>query len=278
MGTHPIFESDFDCLTELKMDSGGMSLVIDESLANRAAQIIQRAWRCWVNKAPFKWCKAMLYHADKSDTAKTLLKFISPGDANMIDQATGVKVRLRLGVHSDQDGEKLAIFYKLFTSRPVIDLCASSPRQYTHANSKQPTVIHTKNKINMQLTAEEYYKRAENNDWRVVAWDALKSTAGAVAQSRLSKPQKDYNFSAQVRIENRHRRRKEKQRAWMSSLYMNRVKQDSSLQQSAAISNGESSSLERKENEKEDELVDWASNLNFDDYQNTWTNLITLPK
>ena len=32
--------------------------------------------------------------------------------------------------------------------------------------------------------------RTENNDWRVVAWDALKSTAGAVAQSRLSKPQK----------------------------------------------------------------------------------------
>jgi len=255
-----------------------MSLVIDESLANQAAQIIQRAWRCWVNKAPFKWCKAMLYHADKSDTAKTLLKFVSPADANMIDSATGVKVRLRLGVHSDQDGEKLAIFYKLFTSRPVIDLCASSPRQYTHANSKQPTVIHTKNKIKMELSTEEYYKRAENNDWRVVAWDALKSTAGAVAQSRLSKPQKDYNFSAQVRIENRHRKRKEKQRAWMSSLYMNRVKQDSSLQQSAAISNGESSSLERKENEKEDELVDWASNLNFDDYQNTWTNLITLPK
>ena len=56
------------------MDSGGMSLVIDEEVANRAACIIQRAWRCWVNKAPFKWCKAMLYHADKSDTAKTLLK------------------------------------------------------------------------------------------------------------------------------------------------------------------------------------------------------------
>ena len=40
------------------MDSGGMSLVIDEEVANRAACIIQRAWRCWVNKAPFKWCKA----------------------------------------------------------------------------------------------------------------------------------------------------------------------------------------------------------------------------
>ena len=33
-------------------------------------------------------------------------------------------------------------------------------------------------------------ERTENNEWRVVAWDALKSTAGAVAQSLLSKPQK----------------------------------------------------------------------------------------
>ena len=37
-----------------------MSLVIDEEVANRAACIIQRAWRCWVNKAPFKWCKARI--------------------------------------------------------------------------------------------------------------------------------------------------------------------------------------------------------------------------
>jgi len=270
MGTHPIFESDFDCLTE-KMDSGGMSLVIDEQVANRAARIIQRAWRCWVNKAPFKWCKAMLYHADKSDTAKTLLKFISPGDANMIDSATGVKVRLRLGVHSDQDGEKLAIFYKLFTSRPVIDLCASSPRQYTHANSKQPKFIHTKNNIDLQLPPEKLYQRTENNDWRVVAWDALKSTAGAVAQSRLSKPQKDYNFSPEVRKEDRHKKRKEKQRAWMSSLYMNRVKPN------------ENAEIEKNKNHKsslenEDEILDWVSNLNFEEYQNTWTNLITLPK
>lgn len=62
----------------------------------------------------------------------------------MIDSATGVKVRLRLGVHSDQDGEKLAIFYKLFTSRPVIDLCASSPRQdsFTKTNINRIREIH----------------------------------------------------------------------------------------------------------------------------------------
>merc|ERR1711917_139293 len=146
--------------------------------------------------------------------------------------------------------------------------------QYTHANSKQPKFIHTKNNIDLQLPPEKLYQRTENNDWRVVAWDALKSTAGAVAQSRLSKPQKDYNFSPEVRKEDRHKKRKEKQRAWMSSLYMNRVKP----KENAEIEKNKNykSSLENEKNE--DEILDWASNLNFEEYQNTWTNLITLPK
>lgn len=257
----------------------GMSLVIDEQTADRAARIIQCAWRRWVNKAPFKWCKNMLYHADKSDTAKTLLKFMSPRDANMIDSATGVKVRLRLGVHCDQDGEKLAIFYKLFTSRPVIDLCESSPRQYTHAHTKQQTFIHTKNKTLMPLPKEEFYQRSENNDWRVVAWDALKSTAGVVAQSRLSQPRKDYHFSSSVRLENRHLKRKEKQRAWMSSLYMNRVKSQQEFE-SETLKFQESQRLDNSGSQKQDEdnLEEWAEKLNFDDYQNSWSQLITLPK
>ena len=58
----------------------------------------------------------------------------------------------------------------------------------------------------------------------------------------------------------------------MSSLYMNRVKQN----ENAEIEKNDKSSLENDKNE--DEILDWASNLNFEEYQNTWTNLITLPK
>lgn len=60
----------------------------------------------------------------------------------------------------------------------------------------------------------------------------------------------------------------------MSSLYMNRVKQNENAEIEKNIN--DKSSLENDKNE--DEILDWASNLNFEEYQNTWTNLITLPK
>ena len=107
---------------------------------NDAAVIIQRAWRRFVNRAPFKWCKergiaifvvvgktscfkyfhrviiglisvleifnysnlfknahphrkAMMMHAERSETAHALLKFISPQDARLMDRATGTRVR-----------------------------------------------------------------------------------------------------------------------------------------------------------------------------------------
>ena len=60
----------------------------------------------------------------------------------------------------------------------------------------------------------------------------------------------------------------------MSSLYMNRVKQNENAE--IEKNKNDKSSLENDKNE--DEILDWASNLNFEEYQNTWTNLITLPK
>ena len=60
----------------------------------------------------------------------------------------------------------------------------------------------------------------------------------------------------------------------MSSLYMNRVKPNENAE--IVKNKNDKSSLENEKNE--DEILDWASNLNFEEYQNTWTNLITLPK
>ena len=60
----------------------------------------------------------------------------------------------------------------------------------------------------------------------------------------------------------------------MSSLYMNRVKPNENAE--IGKNKNDKSPLENEKNE--DEILDWASNLNFEEYQNTWTNLITLPK
>lgn len=62
----------------------------------------------------------------------------------------------------------------------------------------------------------------------------------------------------------------------MASLYMNRVKPENVKDADIGENSNDKSSLEHEKNE--DEILDWASNLNFGEYQNTWTNLITLPK
>ena len=62
----------------------------------------------------------------------------------------------------------------------------------------------------------------------------------------------------------------------MASLYMNRVKPGNEKNAEVGQKSNDKSSLENQKNE--DEILDWASNLNFEEYQNTWTNLITLPK
>ena len=39
------------------------------------------------------------------------------------------------------------IYYKIFTHRPIQDLCANSPKDYTRPEAKQLTVRHKHNKI-----------------------------------------------------------------------------------------------------------------------------------
>ena len=73
----------------------------------------------------------------------------------------------------------MAIFYKIFTHRPVIDLCASSPKKY----AETPAFIHRMNIITQSRNAKSY-SRQENNHWRVVAWDALRNSAAALAENQ----------------------------------------------------------------------------------------------
>ena len=51
----------------------------------------------WVNMAPYRWCRAMLYHAEHARSPAAILKKISPGDAQILEDAAGLRVRMRLG-------------------------------------------------------------------------------------------------------------------------------------------------------------------------------------
>lgn len=145
----------------------------DIAQQNAAAKVIQRAWRRYTNMEPYKWCRNMLFHAQNSGDPRIILRLVSPHDTRMVtslfspyfvdlelaDHATGVRLRLRLGVHSDQDGEKLAVFFKVFTKRTVVDICSMSPKVY----SAEPIF---KNKLRSNAPQNNHgYVRKENNGW-----------------------------------------------------------------------------------------------------------------
>ena len=93
-----------------------------------------------------------------------MLKCINPGEASFLDSASGIHIKYRLaGVsfpsQSWQSSEKNRVFirayikliivlvckqekfppniyYKIFTHRPVQDMCANSPKDYTAACEK----------------------------------------------------------------------------------------------------------------------------------------------
>ena len=81
--------------------------------AGRAAFLLQRAWRGFTNRRIFQYLREMLLFREQGD-ARALLRGINPREAMLIDEATAIHVRFRLG------GELFppAIFYNclLYTS------------------------------------------------------------------------------------------------------------------------------------------------------------------
>lgn len=60
------------------------------------------------------------------------MKYINPNEAKLIDPASGIHIKFRLA------GEQFppTIYYKIFTHRPIQDICANAPRDYTKPTTK----------------------------------------------------------------------------------------------------------------------------------------------
>ena len=67
----------------------------------------------------------MAIHSEKQPP-RELLKSINPQEATLFDGATGLHIRFRLGGQSFPP----MLFYKIFTHRPISDICAYCPRDY----------------------------------------------------------------------------------------------------------------------------------------------------
>lgn len=90
-----------------------------------AARAIQDAWRSRRNRRIFQQYKDLLGFKSSGDP-KGMLRAINPREAALLDAAAGAHVRFRLGGSSFPP----AVFYKLYTHRPVTDINAFAPRDY----------------------------------------------------------------------------------------------------------------------------------------------------
>lgn len=193
--------------------------------------------------------------SSQAGDAKELLRCINPREAALIDPATAIHVRFRLGGSLFPP----AIYYKVYTHGPVsrvpmptqdvscagradtpassrqatrimtrvlsqvTDVGAFAPRDYTATFQPPPIALHNHagagdgraQMLAVAMQHDGWYRRAENNGWRPVAGETLGELD---TTARTSRPIV-WHHDKMVRKEHALRKRKERKRQWMREMY-----------------------------------------------------------
>jgi len=212
-----------------------------------AAYVIQKAWQSFRNVRIYKYYRDLIQFRERGDP-KELLRSINPREAQLADAASGIHVGFRLG------GTVFPplVFYKIYTHRPVTDICAFCPRDY--ANEVRLTAADVNNKSKVQPSSEpkrtkpkkifsedfeiedkfrEYlkpdgtlgirstcgwYERVENNGWRPINERILVDEDPVTTMTKFRR-MPFFHFSPAVRREEKVRRAKQRKRNWMLKMY-----------------------------------------------------------
>ncbi|KAM9319830.1 protein MFI [Gastrophryne carolinensis] len=263
------------------MEGVVLSFPGDESSVRReqAARLIQRAFRRVLDINVFKYFKNLINFKGQGDP-KLLLKCINPKEADLIDAAAGIHVRFRLG------GTKFPpnIYYKLFTHRPVVDMCANSPKDYTKQCAKQllPKQIHNHGTI-PEDDHSGWYTRVENNGWRLLtlrAFGSLDEVSAADNRKRLT-----FDHNKLQRKQDVLKRQKQRKIDWMRKMYYEGSLHAQTSDANAAVlvqraTQGVIQAAEQHGSQsvldwEVDELLNWTNALNYEEYITTWKALGT---
>ncbi|XP_069747399.1 protein MFI isoform X2 [Narcine bancroftii] len=201
--------------------------------------------------------------------------------ADFLDNAAGVHVRFRLG------GETFPpkIYYKIFTHRPIVDLCAYSPKDYTNLAAKQevPRQIHNHNPVKIQEDDHSgWYKRKENNDWRSLS-DKYLGTTIDYMQFEPNRKTMTFHHSVSQRKQDIVRKHKKRKVEWMKKMYHEGKLHAQTLDPNAAVlvqraTEGVINSIEQHGlnavlDWEVDELLEWTNALNFEKYLSDWMQI-----
>jgi len=247
-----------------------------------ASIIIQKAWRRHIDMQVFRYYRDLIHFRGQGDPA-LLLKCINPKEATLLDAAAGIHVRFRLA------GEKFPpnIYYKIYTHRPVIDLCANSPKDYTKPAAKRAVGKQVHNKhlsMNKDDGQDGWYARIENNGWRLVSDRLIYASMDPVTRETSQKPVEFHHVKLQRKVDLERKRRKRKI-DWMKKMYKEGMlaakdtdQETADLVEKAARGLVNTVSLQGPNSVMDwevDELLQWTTALNFDDYIEVWKETAT---
>lgn len=214
------------------------------------------------------------------------MKYINPLESQLFDAASGIHVRFRLGGNEFPP----SIYYKIFTHSALIDLNSFAPRDYTQASSK---LIHPRERFNkpsdtwidpldnaehVKEQHEGWYKRIENNGWRLVSQNiwfedeaqggeniaALCSFIGVTKQQQPNRH--SFHHDKLKRHEEVLKRRKLKKIEWMKKMYRGVHETLDHAKQTQKVLD---------EDEEDEFLLSWSKALDFNAYMHSWTTLAT---
>uniref|UniRef100_A0A8C5MEB2 Chromosome 11 open reading frame 65 n=1 Tax=Leptobrachium leishanense TaxID=445787 RepID=A0A8C5MEB2_9ANUR len=239
----------------------------------RAATSIQRAFRRVLDLKVFQFYKNLINFKGMGDP-RLLLKSINPREAELIDAAAGVHVRFRLGGVTFPPN----IYYKLFTHRPIVDMCANSPKDYTRQSVKQPLPrqIHNRGTTPV-LDHDNWYRRVENNGWRPLALRVFDDNDHITADKYKKITFPHLTLRRRQDVEKRQKQRKidwMRKMYYQGSLYAQMTDQDTVILVQKATQ-GVIHSIEQHGTDsvmdwEVDELLHWTNALNYEEYVGTW--------
>ncbi|XP_013968922.1 protein MFI isoform X5 [Canis lupus familiaris] len=200
------------CLLASRAPDFQMPLEEESEFTNmdKAARVIQNAWKCFLNVAVFQHYKRLI-GIRRQGEPRQIVKYIDPKEAELLDAAAGIRVRFRLG------GVKFPpdIYYKIFTHRHIEDLCANSPRDYTKLTAKYTS--HIKSDDLQEEDHSGWYHRVENNGWRPVSDTFWMSTENVELED---KKETEFHFSKLKRRQDMEKKRKIRKIEWMRKMYI----------------------------------------------------------
>ncbi|PIK34625.1 hypothetical protein BSL78_28553 [Apostichopus japonicus] len=251
-----------------------------------AATLIQRSWRRHIDIQVYRYYRDLINFRCCGNPA-LMLRCINPRESKLLDPAAGIHIKFRLA------GTKFPpnIYYKIFTHRNIVDMCANSPKDYTDARAKRKAArdVHNrrgeKEKEKKDEARTGWYQRIENNGWRLVSDRLiLKADQDPVTWESSKKTQEFHHskLKRKVDVERKKRRRKLE---WMQKMYQEgKTESNTRGRHTGLLVEGAASGMlavmdeigpDAVEDWEVDELLEWTNGLNFDDYLTDWQAIAT---